>query len=140
MTFPFGCIVYYSSVDELYIKQVWEQQKKKEKKTSCWWMNDYIHISIVEEANRNSRRVHTHTHTCTWVLSFDSTDSSVRVLAEGKGKSSTLSNEERMRVYREKEERTSFNCSSRPRTYMRRVYVCLCHQLHSFADLCRWSN
>jgi hypothetical protein len=29
-------------------------------------MNDYVHISILEETNSNSRRVYTHTHTCTW--------------------------------------------------------------------------
>jgi hypothetical protein len=32
----------------------------------------------------------------------------------------------RMRMYREKEERTSFNCSSRPQAYMRSVYMCVC--------------
>ncbi len=102
--------------------------KKKEKKTSCWWMNDYIHISIVEEANRNSRRVHRHTHTCTWgiIIRFDWL------------KRACISRRKREEFnlveWREKEERTSFNCSSRPRTYMRRV--CVCMSVSSAAFVC----
>ena len=141
-----------------------KNEKKKANRVMNEWMNECVHIPIAKEANSNSRRVrvyiYTHTHTLAhWALSFDSTDSSpnsrvywvkdkrkffARYCSTIHKKSSTLS-KACMHVYKYTERGREWRkervlIAARGRDYTQEVCMCVCHQLRSFADSCRWSN
>jgi hypothetical protein len=94
-------------------------------------MNDYVHISKLEEANSNSRRVHTYTHLhmeyyhstrlthiCVW-----ESEGQERILLCYTREEFNLVEWTECEYIERKRKRTSSNCSSRLQVYTRSVCV-----------------
>jgi hypothetical protein len=99
-------------------------------------MNDYVHISLLEETNNNSRREESiHTHTLAHgVLSYELTDSYIYVCARRRTRENTAQlykrrvqpcRMKRMRMYREKRKKRKERVliAARGRKYIREVRV-----------------